>query len=109
MTHRTKMRSWFTHRFTLQLSLNPYRRCAAQKPYCIPNPARHAVFRSTRRPVSPPCPPRPPADYPPPPRSFAFHPTEAFMGAVSTHEFARTFDEAVLPDLWRRRTQLSDD
>lgn len=31
------------------------------------------------------------------------------MGAVSTHEFARTFDEAVLPDLWRRRTQLSDD
>jgi hypothetical protein len=31
------------------------------------------------------------------------------MGAVPTHAFARTLDEAVLPDLWRRRTQLSDD
>jgi hypothetical protein len=31
------------------------------------------------------------------------------MGAVPSHEFARTLDDAILPDLWRRRTQLSDD
>ncbi|HEY3596192.1 MAG TPA: hypothetical protein VGL08_01560 [Paraburkholderia sp.] len=31
------------------------------------------------------------------------------MGAIPTHEFARTLDDAILPDLWRRRTQLSDD
>jgi hypothetical protein len=34
---------------------------------------------------------------------------EAFMGAVPSQVFARTLDEAVLPDLWRRRTQLTDD
>jgi hypothetical protein len=31
------------------------------------------------------------------------------MGAVPTHEFACKLDDAILPDLWRRRTQLSDD
>ena len=31
------------------------------------------------------------------------------MGAVPSQDIARTFDDAVLPDLWRRRTQLNDD
>ena len=31
------------------------------------------------------------------------------MGAVPNHEFVRHLDDAILPDLWRRRTQLSDD
>jgi hypothetical protein len=31
------------------------------------------------------------------------------MSAVPSHAFARIPDETVLPDLWRRRTQLSDD
>ncbi len=31
------------------------------------------------------------------------------MGAVPSYEVARKLDDAILPDLWRRRTQLSDD
>ena len=31
------------------------------------------------------------------------------MGALPSRELARTFDDAILPDLWRRRTQLNDD
>ena len=31
------------------------------------------------------------------------------MGAVPSHEFVRNLDDAILPDLWRRRTQLSAD
>jgi hypothetical protein len=34
---------------------------------------------------------------------------EAFMGAVASRELARHLDDAILPELWRRRTQLSDD
>jgi hypothetical protein len=31
------------------------------------------------------------------------------MGAVPSHAFVRQLDDAILPDLWRRRTQLSAD
>ncbi len=31
------------------------------------------------------------------------------MGAIPGRELARHLDDAILPDLWRRRTQLSDD
>ncbi|WP_133647171.1 hypothetical protein [Paraburkholderia flava] len=31
------------------------------------------------------------------------------MGAVPSREFARNLDDAILPELWRRRTRLSDD
>jgi uncharacterized protein len=31
------------------------------------------------------------------------------MGAVPSHAFVRNLDDAVLPDLWRRRTRLSAD
>ncbi|CAH2923767.1 MAG: Adenylosuccinate lyase (EC [uncultured Paraburkholderia sp.] len=31
------------------------------------------------------------------------------MGAVPSHEFVRNLDDAILPDLWRRRTQLTAD
>lgn len=31
------------------------------------------------------------------------------MGAVPSHEFVRNLDDAILPDLWRRRTRLSGD
>jgi hypothetical protein len=31
------------------------------------------------------------------------------MGAVPSREFVRKLDDAILPELWRRRTQLSDD
>ncbi|MBB5499552.1 hypothetical protein [Paraburkholderia sp. MM5384-R2] len=31
------------------------------------------------------------------------------MGAVPSYEFARQLDDAILPDLWRRRTRLSAD
>ncbi|MFM0737646.1 hypothetical protein PQQ51_10440 [Paraburkholderia xenovorans] len=31
------------------------------------------------------------------------------MGAVPSHAFVRHLDDAILPDLWRRRTQLSAD
>ena len=31
------------------------------------------------------------------------------MGAVPSHAFVRNLDDAILPDLWRRRTQLSGD
>jgi hypothetical protein len=34
---------------------------------------------------------------------------EVFMGAVPSHEFVRNLDDAILPDLWRRRTRLSGD
>src|ERR1700743_2982505 len=34
---------------------------------------------------------------------------EVFMGAVPSHAFVRTLDDAILPDLWRRATQLSND
>jgi len=31
------------------------------------------------------------------------------MGAVPNDEFVRNLDDAILPDLWRRRTRLSAD
>jgi hypothetical protein len=34
---------------------------------------------------------------------------EALMGAIANQALARSFDDAVLPDLWRRRTRLSGD